>query len=422
MNKRTRAKEAQEPYKILLCGAALSGNMGGPALYISIVDSLEKRLGQVDISILSKYPRADLAASTELQWQLIPFPTSTQLFLGVPFSLLCSLFRVSGLPVPWIARGPFRAYHEHDLLIDLSGISFTDDRTLSGLLINSLWLMPAVAMGKPWMKASQAMGPFTKPWTYWTSRFFLARAEALVARGQKSAQFVRELLPQRTIYELPDVAFVLPPASQNEVDQTLSNAGIDVQRPFCVVGPSFVVNMKVSKSDGPETYSKLMATVADELVTLTGEQVLLVPHARASAVSPLDDLDVCENTLQFCQSSTNVRVLRDHVSATILKGIIARAEVAVGSRFHFMVAAMSSGVPGLAVAWSHKYLEMMQMVGQDRFAIQHDSLTPEALVPYVRELWSERAKIRAEIGEYLPEVKRQAEQNAEIAIEILKRI
>ena len=73
----------------------------------------------------------------------------------------------------------------------------------------------------------------------------------------------------------------------------------------------------------------------------------------------------------------------------------------------------------MAVAWSHKYEEMMQDLGLERFAMGHEGLVQEALLDKVKELWGDRAAVRRGIAERLPEVKRQAEANARIAVEVL---
>ena len=416
---RTDLKKMTKPLKVLLCGACMAGNMGGAALYMSMVESLKQLVDNVDVILLSKYPKDDQGPCEELHWRMVPFPTRMQFLYGVPFSVAYWMLHLLRLPRHWLVRGPFAAYLDNDLLIDLSGISFTDDRPLSGLVINCLWLLPAIATGIPWIKASQTMGPFTKPWVRVVSRFFLTRAVALVARGASSAQFVRELLPRCKVYELPDVAFVLRPAPGEDISDALESAHLEPSEQYCVVGPSFVVDTMMRRMTGESTYPRLMAKVTDELVELSGQKVLLLPHARATTSSSLDDLNVCEETLEMCKHSERVRVLRYKWSASVLKGVISRAEVAIGSRFHFMVAAMSSGVPGLAITWSHKYLEMLRMVGQERFAIAHDDLTEEILLAKIRELWANRESVRREIEERLPEVKRLAAANANVALKAL---
>jgi polysaccharide pyruvyl transferase WcaK-like protein len=410
-------QETSRPVRVLLCGACLSGNMGGQALYVSMVESLRQRADDVRVTVLSKYPADDQASCDALGWRLVPFPTRVQLLYGVPFSLLCGLLRLLGLPCRWLAGGPFAAYRDNDVLIDLSGISFTDDRPLSGLIINCLWLMPAVAMGLPYVKASQAMGPFTRPLVRIAARFFLSRAAGLVARGAASAGFVRALLPSRTVYELPDAAFVLEPAPEAEMTEVLESVGLRPGDPYCVVGPSTVVDHLMARARSGGSYPDLMAKAVDKLIDLSGHNVLLVPHERAHTASSADDLEVCLATLERVVHREHVKVVKRSCSASVLKGILSRAEVAVGSRFHFMVAALSSGVPGAAIAWSHKYYEMMHMLGQERFAISYEDLEEAVLVERIHQLWEARGLVRGQLAERLPKIKERAAFNATIALD-----
>jgi colanic acid/amylovoran biosynthesis protein len=50
-------------------------------------------------------------------------------------------------------------------------------------------------------------------------------------------------------------------------------------------------------------------------------------------------------------------------SPLILKGYLAQACLAISSRFHALVAALSQGVPAIAVGWSHKYNLLLQDYG-----------------------------------------------------------
>lgn len=419
MDKRLTTKRLP---RLLFCGACLAGNMGGPAMYLSMAKMIEDRLGPVEVTILSKYPEDDRQPAQELNWRMISFPTTVQLFLGVPFSILYGLLRFLRLPRRWLASGPFEAYLTHDLLIDFSGISFSDDRPFSGLIINALWLLPAIAIGSPWMKASQAMGPFNKPVVRCIARWVLSRAQVLVARGQDSYQFVKKLLPGVELHELPDVAFVLEPATGAEVDRALAVTGCMPGSPYCVIGPSQLVNNLVDSRYGKGTYARLLAKVADRLIELSGQPVLLMAHARATAHEKVDDLDVAREVAGHCQHGEKVFLLSEKVVADVLKGIVARAEVAVGSRFHFMVATLSSGVPGMAITWSHKYLEMMRMLGQERFALQHEDLTEGVLLRKVDELWQDRQAIHDEICKRLPGVKEAAAENARLALKLLAEV
>jgi colanic acid/amylovoran biosynthesis protein len=407
--------ERNERLKIVLCGACLSGNMGGQALYLSMVESLEG-LADVEITVLSKYPKDDRPHSEELGWLLVPFPTRTQLFVAASAGLL-SLLK---FPRRWITERLLPFMEERDIVIDLSGISFSDYRDFTGLIINCLWLIPAIVTGTPYVKASQAMGPFTKPQVRKAARYFLSRAAGLVARGAVTAKYLHELLPDSVIYELPDIAFALEPARSGQVLEILVSMGLKPDEPFCVMGPSHGVNAMMAKTGDRYSYVRLMARIAEKLILLSGHSVLLVPHERSHSGSTADDMNVCRSIFNAVDSRERLRIVEKDLSAKMLKGIIARADVAIGSRFHFMVAAMSSAVPGITIGWSHKYFEMMGMVGQSRFVLDFSGVTEEEALSRVQELWETRGIVRHEIEMRLADIMEKARANAEIVLGLVR--
>ena len=410
---------APRPLKVLLCGACMSGNMGGPALYLGMQEAFRLLEVPVAITVLSKYPRDDAAACAEAGWLMIAFPSARQLLCGVPCSVLYAGLRMLGR-MPRRASVDFmQAALDHDVLIDLSGISFTDDRAVSGLIINVLWLLPALATGLPVVKAAQAMGPFRRPLVRWVSRWVLSRVAALAARGAESAAHVRALLPTHHVPQLDDLAFLMPPAAPAEVEHALAELALTGERGYCVLAPSLAV-YHMANAEQRERYVALYADLACHAEQQYGLEVLLLPHERAHGDGKVDDLTVCEQVLARAPQR-RWAVLRRAVSAPLLKGLVGGAEFALGSRFHFMVAAMGSGVPGIAIGWSHKYREMMQAFEQGQRAIDFRDATSSELRAQLDGLWQERAAIRATLRACAARVRERAGHNAVLAIAAARR-
>ena len=412
-------QSATTPLRVLLCGACMSGNMGGPALYLGMQEAFRLLEVPVEITVLSKYPRDDAAPCAAAGWSMIAFSSGRQLLRGVPLSLWYAGLRMLGL-MPSHSRVDFmQAVLHHDVLIDLSGISFSDDRAVSGLVINVLWLLPALATGLPFVKAAQAMGPFRRPLVRWVARGVLSRAAALAARGAESAAHVRALLPAHKVPQLDDLAFLMPPASPDEVEHALAELALTGERGYCVLAPSLAVH-HMANAEQRESYVALYADIACYAEDQYGLEVLLLPHERAHGDGTLDDLTVCEQVLARAPQR-RWAVLRRAVSAPLLKGLVGSAEFALGSRFHFMVAAMGSGVPGIAIGWSHKYREMMDAFEQGQRAIDFRVATSSEVRAQIDSLWQERAAIRATLRARGVRVRERAGQNAVLAIAAARR-
>ena len=72
--------------RILLCGGALKGNMGAPAMYDSIIDELKKSIPDPEVTVLSKYPHDDREECEKRGYRMAAFPTIRQLIDGDAFS------------------------------------------------------------------------------------------------------------------------------------------------------------------------------------------------------------------------------------------------------------------------------------------------------------------------------------------------
>lgn len=398
----------RSPREIVLCGACMSGNIGGPALYISFAEELQRHLPDARFTVLSKYPGGDAAMCGERGWDMKDMRTVRQLFPGVLIGLVGWLLRLARLPYRWVFRGDFAPYATGDVLVDMSGISFTDHRPGMGLLINCLWFVPALGAGIPIVKASQAMGPFKTGYIRLVSRFFLSRMRLLIARGAASEGYVKELLPGRDVRQLPDSAFALDPADRAGVKALLEQAGLPGNARYCILGPSHIVD-RYASSPGSGLYVDSLVSVARQILDKTDMHIVLLSHELKNDAE--DDYAVCKAVAAALGDPARCHLVPPGSDPKLAKGVCAGAEIAIGSRFHFLVATLSSGVPSLAIAWSHKYFEMMQMVGQEDMVISHEQLSRDGLAGAARRLWEERDVRRKAIGERLPEVVGKARMN-----------
>lgn len=404
---------SEEKPHIVLCGACLSGNIGGPALYISFVEEFQKYFPEAKVSVLSKYPATDAPVCAKLGWTTYDLRTLKQLIIGVPLAIAAGLLRFLHLPYKKLFRGAFSPYIKGDLLVDLSGISFSDHRPGMGLVINALWFVPALASGIPIVKLSQAMGPFSKTSIRTVSRFFLSRMRLLVARGELSKKYLEELLPEREIHCLPDMAFALRLAEKTQLAELKQAHGIpDV--PYAVMGPSHVVKTFAAESHTCD-YVSCMTAAAKWLLENTSLHLVFIPHEVKN--SSEDDSSVCRAVFESLPEPLRNRV---HLMPLIedprlAKALCAGAEVAVGSRFHFLVACVCVCVPSLAVSWSHKYNEMMRMAGQEDMILSYNTADVDTVRQLTEQLWNEREERRQVLRALTPDVIEEARKNARLA-------
>ena len=124
----------------------------------------------------------------------------------------------------------------------------------------------------------------------------------------------------------------------------------------------------------------------------TGRQVLVVPHDMRRDLTPLiDDRALCD-MVALGISSPMARAVTTLASARDLKAMIGCCELVVGSRFHALVAALSQGIPVVAVGWAHKYPELLSEFSLEEYVFDARELKGSDLTDRVGEAWVNRHK------------------------------
>ena len=101
-----------------------------------------------------------------------------------------------------------------------------------------------------------------------------------------------------------------------------------------------------------------------------------------------------------------------------MKGIIARCELFVGSRMHANIAALSSKIPTIAIAYSHKTPGIMAMLDQQEAVVDIENVTNDELFEKIINAWKEKR----ERAEKLETVVRKLEESALTNIEMIGSI
>jgi len=267
-------------------------------------------------------------------------PTLTTLFAHAPERLRRSLGFLGG--------------GEIDVLLDASGFGYGDvwgARKLQDRLTRRLerWKTG----GRRASLLPQALGPFEKPGMAEAFGSALSRLDLAFVRDKASMAYVEAAAPGRpNVRYAPDFTNLLHPELPSRLEH--------------LRGQSVVIPNEKMVSDQPaQTRVEYIAFLkaAVEALRRSGRTVFILVHEGAP-----DRALAAELNAQLDLPAAVV----DEPSALVTKAVIGAADVAVSSRFHGLVSALSSGVPSLACGWSHKYDELLADYGCGQYSIRLD--------------------------------------------------
>lgn len=410
--------------KVLQTGTYCSCNKGDAAMEFSFAHGLCAHRNDVEIIISTPFPELDRNT-----YAPIPVVYCARRRLIFATLLLVRAFLWKRL-VGWLGSSAdflvghpeLQALKDTDLVVDLSGDMLTEDYGPHVAYSHFLPIVTALAMDKPVILCAQSIGPFAL--MKQLARYVLRRTALITAREPVTVEYLREIGIQNShVILTTDVAFLLEPAKDDTVDDVFSKEGIDLAgRKILGISFSNLVHSHFRKRNphaSNSMFHELFAGILDTISERYGLQILFVPHVTGPR-SSADDRVFAEQISS--QMQTNAVAIKGDYTPDILKGIISRCQLYMGSRMHANIAAMSSGIPTLAIAYSHKTAGIMQLLGQDEYVCEIATLNGETVLECFGKLFSMRDSVAAVLREQSRIQKTEAARNIELVSEFLDTI
>lgn len=392
--------------KIAIIGGTLWGNRGAQAMLETTIGEIRQHLPKAEFGIFSYYPEQDRALLTDRTIRIFdakPLSLAVKLF---PLTLLHRILRLAGIRSPLPESLAF--LRDSQVLCDIGGITFNDER-LKYLPFNVLSILPAMLLGTPVVKLSQATGPFEHPFNRMVSKFFLSRCRLVVARGAITASHLKKLGidPARTMVAA-DIALRYQPAyaltKENEEQvQALLNT-LATHQQVIAISPSVLVYKKRG-----EEYLHLLLDLIESSAA-DGRAFVIFPNASRAASSKTHNNDLI--ALRALRNLAQQRLPQSLLSSIhwvdydvnygSIQRIISVCGLLVTSRFHAMIAGITCATPTLVIGWSHKYQECLAGFEMESAAFDYSADTQQILQA-VPAMLSHLAEIRAQLAEHLPE-------------------
>lgn len=401
MEDRSERESMTKAPHIAIIGSALSGNKGASAMLESSIQTLRERLPGARFTLFSMYPDEDAAQNHYPELDIV---RASPAELGVAINSLALAYRLLPPLRPLLRdrSSAVRALEDADVLLDQGGITFTDGRE-KFLLYNVASILPAINMGTPVFKCAQAVGPFENPINRWAARTFLPKVATLVTRGRITHDFATGL-GLTNLLAGADYAFSLDLAGDEDA---LAGTHVDLSifdDEVVGLSPSVVLQKKVDGAGGD--YVGHLLEFIDELGD-RGTRVLLIAHSARTGTDKThnNDLPLCAEIAARAKHPELLTFVDRELPSQVLRYLIGRCDTFVASRFHAMVSSLAMGVPTLVIGWSHKYEEVLEMFGLERWAFGHAHLTGAYLTGRWDELYAARDEQRALLAQHLPEVR-----------------
>jgi len=412
-----KIKKRRAPIKILFVNGPGSPNKGAVAIVRSAKEALEKHIPQSQFGVLLTPTQAN-PNYTAPGAEIVRIASRRQ---AIFVTFECILWRMS--------RGLFRRdllnlekklpLFQYDLFVDVSGDCFNDDWGIRHLLFYLSSLLDGLILKKSLVFYGESIGPFTTLIGKYLARYMLRRAKLIMVREEISRDILQKLGIRAILTGEP--AFALESLLNAEMEKQISDfrgtgklVGISLAQQAILIS-SRQSNSKKQKN--LNSYIDTMTQTVNYLIEEKGAKVVLVPHVCGPGIA--DDRIIQSKVLAKIKNKEKVLNITEDYEAEELKGIIGRCWMFIGTRMHANVAALSSGVPTIAIRCEHKAQGIMRQAGLERYVVDIYAMNFGEMVSKIDEIWAKREQISQELQNRMKVVKKQALSNAVLVKELL---
>lgn len=296
-------------------------------------------------------------------------------------------FRTRHLPSP---SGPFaESLSRADIVFDIGGgDSFTDIYGAKRFL--TVWgaKFRTLLAGKPLVLSPQTVGPFESAWSRRLARGVMNRAAAVVTRDAPSTAFLADLGVTSQVLEATDVAMRLPYAPAGRGPGGPVRVGLNVSGLLMNGGYTGANQFGLAVD-----YPALVREIIRWFVARDGVELHLVGHVQ-SKTQPVEDDQRAGEAL--AREFPGVVCAPLFASPSEAKGYISGLDFFMGARMHATIAAFSSGVPVIPMAYSRKFAGVFDTLGYHHVA-DCKGESAEAILSRIRSGFENRAALKAEV-------------------------
>ena len=340
--------------KILIVGAAKSGNLGAVAMASSLLLFLKNQgYSANNIGLSTTRFIFDINSNNPFFRDIKVFPSEGIVRKLIPYAVLKKFFGIRK------KSDSFDAYTWADVIIDIHGINFVSkEPRISSIIIPGSMIIISKLLNKKYIKFTQSIGPIEGPLDKLLAKFFLSFADLIIPRENESQQQLELLNLNNFVDFRIDSAYCLNSKYSNFTFPESSRLKIGV----CLSSTS-----AAKSKDYFSSAKKLIAALLDD------HDIFLFSHyskpnsfeEKAALVeSNNDDNELIKKMFDSFKNSEYLSLIKAFDSPEEAKSIIKQFDILIASRYHACVAGLSSLVPTIAFfSWSYKYESILASSG-----------------------------------------------------------
>lgn len=303
----------------------------------------------------------------------------------------------------WLPQSLKKQIDSADLVLSIGGDNYSLDYGLPFLL----YAMDSYAYknGKKVVLMGASVGPFEAlPNIVPVFSNHFKKFSSVNVREEISYDYVTNQMGLTNVKKVPDIAFTL---KKEEIDFDSIIKKFDGKNKKLL---GFNISPLVKSGANIDLLSEMVSFLED-IIENQDINVILLPHVVPhSAKERNNDYFYMSHIVDKINNkyTGNITLIEPRFNAGQLKNIISRCDYFIGARTHATIAALSSYVPTLSIAYSVKaYGINKEIFGDDRYVVGDGRLNQKELSKYFSNLQVDSSEVVKILKETIPKFQQE---------------
>lgn len=387
-------------YNIILANAlAENGNRGCQALCYSALYIIDKVLSENGIDYTCYIPDSGVyfvnISSPEGEIQEIKFGDKSLAFIPIKYYKGLDVLEDIKIGIENLIGRPSskKIFKDADFILDIgSGDSYTDIYGLDRFLYEERIHDIAQKLGKPYCFLPQTIGPFSDHALENKVKRTLSNADCVFARDKQSYDYVKSILPNKKVSEIVDVAFFMP-YNKKKFDKKYIHVGLNVSSLLWHGGYNRSNQFGLSID-----YQKSIFSIIEYFLSQPNIKLHLVPHVVSADRNVENDYAVSYDLVEK-YNHENLVLSPLFMDPIIAKSYISGLDFFMGARMHSTIAAFSTGVPVVPMAYSRKFNGLFVDTLNYKYIVDMKTATSGDVLPFIVGAFNNRNQLKEVIDE-----------------------
>ena len=382
-------------YNIILANAPINnGNRGCVALSITSIYIINKLLKENSISYKLYLPDSQFGDNLEHEIN-IDGETIRYYDCSYPIGYTKkSSLKIFLKKIFQNGFNPMRIFKEADYILDIGqGDSFADIYGIQRFKMIDRIHKIARKNNKPYCLLPQTIGPFKNALIKKCADKSIEKAAMCLARDRKSFNYVLQNVPsQNQMMEILDVAFFMP-YTKKSFDDTFIHVGLNISALLWHGGYTQDNQFGLCVD-----YKNVVERIITYFLSKDNVKLHLISHVVGDDRGIENDYAVAYDLYEK-YSHTNLILSPLFLDPIAAKGYIAGMDFFMGARMHATIAAFSSGVPVVPMAYSRKFNGLFADTLQYPYMVDLKTESEEHIPSFMKECFENRADLKSIIAD-----------------------